>query len=99
MQFIRAQELCESQSGRPGIPTSNSLYGLCGRQATLNSNPQQSISFPLFITLLHKFYARLHGSPHLYAVVNAVNQPRKHAAVDRFAQCVTGIAWLEHKKT
>ena len=26
----------ESQGGRPGLPVSNSPYGLCGRKATLN---------------------------------------------------------------
>ena len=31
----RAQELCESRGGRPGLPVPNSLYGLCGRKATL----------------------------------------------------------------
>ena len=35
---VRAQELCESRGGRPGLPVlnSNSPYGLCGRNATLN---------------------------------------------------------------
>ena len=33
-QEIRAQELCESRGGRPGLPISNSLHGLCGRTAT-----------------------------------------------------------------
>ena len=33
---IRAQELCESRDGRPGLPVPNSLYGFCGRKATLN---------------------------------------------------------------
>ena len=33
---IRAQEVCESRSGRPGLPVPNSLYGLYGRKATLN---------------------------------------------------------------
>ena len=32
----RAQELCESRGGRPGLPVPNSPYGLCGRKATLN---------------------------------------------------------------
>ena len=36
----RAQELCESRGGRPGLPVPNSLYGLCGRKATLNWNSQ-----------------------------------------------------------
>ena len=34
--FIRTQELCESRSGRPGLPVPISLYGLCGRTETLN---------------------------------------------------------------
>ena len=34
----RAQELCESREGRPGLPVLNSPYGLCGREATLNLN-------------------------------------------------------------
>ena len=32
----RAQELCESPGGRPGLPIPNSPDGLCGRKATLN---------------------------------------------------------------
>ena len=35
---IRAQELCESRGGRPGLPVLNSPYGLCGHKATLNCN-------------------------------------------------------------
>ena len=27
---VRAQELCESRGGRPGLPVPNSPYGLCG---------------------------------------------------------------------
>ena len=34
----RAQELCESRAGHPGVPVPNSPYGLCGRKATLNWN-------------------------------------------------------------
>ena len=34
----RAQEVCESGGGRPALPVSNSPYGLCGRNATLNLN-------------------------------------------------------------
>ena len=33
----RAQEQCESRGGRPGLPVSNSPYGLCGRKATLKN--------------------------------------------------------------
>ena len=32
----RAQELCESRSGRPGLPVPNKPYGFCGHKATLN---------------------------------------------------------------
>ena len=32
----RAQELCESRGGRPGLPVPNSPYGLCERKATLH---------------------------------------------------------------
>ena len=32
----RAQELCESRGGRPGLPVPNSHYGLYGRKAKLN---------------------------------------------------------------
>ena len=37
LSFYRAHELCESRGGRPGLPFPNSLYGLGGRKATLNS--------------------------------------------------------------
>ena len=30
---VRAQGLCESRGGRPGLPVPNSTYGLCGRKA------------------------------------------------------------------
>ena len=36
--FHRAQGLCESGDGRPGLLVPNSPYGLCGRKATLNLN-------------------------------------------------------------
>ena len=35
---FRAQQLCESRGGRPGLPVPNSPYDLCGRKATLNLN-------------------------------------------------------------
>ena len=35
---IRAQELCESRGGRPGLPVP---YGLCGRKAILNVRAQK----------------------------------------------------------
>ena len=34
---LRARELCESRGGRP-----NSLYGLCGRKATLKEEKEDS---------------------------------------------------------
>ena len=56
---IRAQELCESRGGRPGIPVHNSPYGFCGRKATLNLNPvvflvssQKLCSIPLAFLVL-----------------------------------------------
>ena len=39
----RAQELCESGGGRPGLPVPNSPYALCGRLATLNLNISMSV--------------------------------------------------------
>ena len=39
----RAQELCESRGGRPGLPVPNSPYGLCGRKATLNSHSSRVV--------------------------------------------------------
>ena len=36
--LCRAQELCESGGGRPGLPANNIPYGLCGRKATLSLN-------------------------------------------------------------
>ena len=39
---FRAQELCESRGGRPGLPVPNIPYGLCRRKATLNLNSDVS---------------------------------------------------------
>ena len=36
--LVTAHELCEIRGGRPGLPVPNSLYGLCGRKATMNVN-------------------------------------------------------------
>ena len=35
--FVLGQELCESRGGRPGLPVPNSPYGLCGREAAVNT--------------------------------------------------------------
>ena len=39
----RAQVLCESRGGRPGLPVPNSPYGLCGRKATLKNRAQEAV--------------------------------------------------------
>ena len=36
--LCRAQELCESRGGRPGLPVPNKPGGFCGRKVTLNLN-------------------------------------------------------------
>ena len=38
---IRAQELCESRSGRPGLPVPNKPYGLCGCKATFEEEEEE----------------------------------------------------------
>ena len=35
-RVLRAQKLCESRGGRPGLPVPDSPCGLCGRKAALN---------------------------------------------------------------
>ena len=35
LKSFRAQELCESQGGRFGLPVPNSMYHLCACKATL----------------------------------------------------------------
>ena len=45
MKHIRAQELCESRGGRPGLLSLISLRFLCGRQATLSQNGTQTSLF------------------------------------------------------
>ena len=34
--LFRAQKLCESRGGRPGLPVPNKPYGFCGCKARLN---------------------------------------------------------------
>ena len=41
----RAQEMCESGGGRPGLPVPNSPYSLCGRKATLSLNTVPDLTF------------------------------------------------------
>ena len=66
-QTHRAQELCESRGGHPGLPVPNSPYGLCGREAALNVNflwcwPSFSSSWLRQPTsLVWRFYACWHS--------------------------------------
>ena len=39
---LRAQEMWESRAGRLGLPAPNSLYGFCGRIATLELERDRS---------------------------------------------------------
>ena len=41
----KAQELCESRGGRPGLPVPNSLYGLCRQKATLEEELYEDRAF------------------------------------------------------
>ena len=40
-QLVRAQEMCESQGGSPGLPVPDSPYGLYGHKATVNKEPPE----------------------------------------------------------
>ena len=63
-KYPRAQELCESRGGRPGLPVPNSAYGLCGRKATLNCSIKE-------LRRCVKVEADVLGSPSL--IVRAVS--------------------------
>ena len=41
LSLLRAQELCESRGGRPGLPVPNKPYGLCERKAALKNRAQE----------------------------------------------------------
>ena len=47
--FSRAQELCGSRRGRPGLHVPNSPYGLCGRTGTLEEVSQ----FAVYVLVLY----------------------------------------------
>ena len=64
-QFLRVQELCESRRGRPGLPISNSPYGLCGRKATLNLNTELRSCVKVDVAVL--------GSPSLTVLMVSVD--------------------------
>ena len=38
---VRAEELCESRGGHPGLPVPNKPDGFCGRKATLKQTNKQ----------------------------------------------------------
>ena len=40
--LFRAQDLCESGCGHPGLLATNSQYGLCGRKTRLKKSTEQS---------------------------------------------------------
>ena len=43
---VRAQELCESRGGRPGLPSLiKKNYGFCGRKATLQPTSLSVLMF------------------------------------------------------
>ena len=44
ISLSRAQELCGSRRGRPGLPVPNKPDGFCGRKVTLNKIISQLIS-------------------------------------------------------
>ena len=76
----RAQGLCESRGGCPGLPVLNGHYGLCGRKVTLNLNGVQSeprgsvdrkvelgshrVSWPVFCFRLFSGYCLCDFVPH-----------------------------------
>ena len=41
VQCVRAQELCESGGGRPGLPVPTGPNGFCGRKVMLKRNHVQ----------------------------------------------------------
>ena len=40
---LRAQELCDSRGGRPGLPVPNKPDGFCGRKAEIRKMPGSDI--------------------------------------------------------
>ena len=51
----RAQGLCESRGGHPGLPVPTCPYGLCGRKAALNERHGPSLRHVLDQQLLQPF--------------------------------------------
>ena len=42
----RAQKLCESRGGRPGLPVPDKPDGFCGRKAATETDPVQMVVLP-----------------------------------------------------
>ena len=64
---FRAQELCESRGGRPGLPVPNSPYGHYGRKATLNLNIySELINWPDRFTPASHCHPTFLPPPHSY---------------------------------
>ena len=56
--YARAQKVCESRGGRPGLPVPNSPHGLCGRKATFKSKYPtrlKYISSPALVLKVHEY--------------------------------------------
>ena len=43
----RAQELCESRGGRPGLPVPNKTYGFWGRKTTVKNKKEKKLGWPV----------------------------------------------------
>ena len=50
----RAQELCESRDGRPGLPVPNKPDGFCGRKATLKLSTVDTVVVVVGVSTLPK---------------------------------------------
>ena len=61
----RAQELCESGGGRPGLPVPNSPNGLCGRKAILSLNFIRSLAYLWRLT-----WSKAHHCNYFHIIVN-----------------------------
>ena len=66
-EMVRAQELCDSRGGRPGLPVLNSPYGLCGCKATLNFNLRTEFRSCVTVEVA------VLGSPSLIVLMVSVN--------------------------
>ena len=78
---VRAQELCESRGGRPGLPVPNSPYDLCGRKATLND--RLSLSEP---RSREKVEVAVLGSPSPIVLMTSVESNTERPTISLRAQ-------------